>query len=166
MGKREKKELEVREKIEEELDREQDTWEHAKTWTKDQERRSLVKQMVDNRELGKRREEDVRPDTGAEGAPRKKLKYGLLREDWGEAPKPREQDNPNTVGSRSLGGEQVHSSRVKGAPARSPRTIPTTHNTTHPIFIEESCCAIKNRMCAKDLSSICSLVADLLQFLV
>ena len=129
--KRDKKELEIIEKIEEELDREQDTWEHTKTWTKDQERRCLVKQMVDSRELGKRREEDDKPDKGAEGAPRKKLKYGLLKEDWGEAPKPREQENPNTVGSRSLGEEQVNQSIVEGAPARSNITIPTIHTTTH-----------------------------------
>ena len=61
---------------------------HAKTWTKDQERGSLVEQIVDTRELyGKRKEEDLRSDKGAEGAPwKKKFKCGLLRKDRGEAP--------------------------------------------------------------------------------
>ena len=69
--------------VEEELTREQSVWEQRRTNTKDKERRDIVKNLGSLNTRSMKRIEDIREK---KGAPPKRMRYGLLEEDWGEAP--------------------------------------------------------------------------------
>ena len=92
------------ERVEEELNREQQVWEDDRTSEKDRERRQTAKMLLPEGAKGKmkRKEKD-------KGAPRpKRRKYELLGDNWG-APIPRELPAPSTpcTGSNSYLGEQT-----------------------------------------------------------
>ena len=87
------------------------TWEQVKTRSKDCERRSLV---------GKLGSQDIRykkrngGSKESKGAPSKRMKFGLIREDWGEQPKvnPEEQEQQEPlVGSTNPIKEQTLTSK-------------------------------------------------------
>ena len=66
--------------VEEQLTEEQSVWEQGRTRKKDKERKEKARSLGSIWSRSKKRAE------AKEGAPPKRIKHELLREDWGEAP--------------------------------------------------------------------------------
>ena len=127
---RERIEKEDVRRVVEELDREQTVWELDKTRSKDQERREIARNMTLSREQnGKKRNlKNLGNNKGAKGAPAKKLRFGLIREDWGEAPN-------TTPREHGPGEEQEHPSTVHPMDGAMEQQTPTMN--THTLAEQE-----------------------------